>query len=107
MRRLGNAHAQALARLVFAGRNDQRLNRRFAFALPQREKESLKSPAVHGRFTVYRIVGLATSLLGELDADEIVGDDLQPDLGALARQPLHPAYDAERPQRLTLPTHRR
>ena len=61
---------QALARLILAGRHDQRLNRGFALSFFQRQEQALETPAAdRGDFAVDRIVGVASFLFGQLHTD--------------------------------------
>src|SRR5215470_8349631 len=103
LRRFSNAHREPLAGLVFAGRNDQGLDRRVAAALSEREEQALKDTVMDSRrLAVHDIVGVAALWCRQLDTDKIVGDHLQTYLGAIAGEPLHATHDSERPQRFTL-----
>ena len=97
------AHVQALAGLILARRDHQRLHRGLGVALVQRQKQAAEAPVARRRyFALDRVLGLALLRFGQLDADEVIGDYLQADLGTLGRQPLHAAHDAERPPHLRL-----
>ena len=99
---VADAHLQALAGLVFAGGDDQRLNRRVTTALAQRQEKSVEAaPADRRHLAVDRVVCLAAFGARQLDTDQVVGDDLQADFGALRGQAFHAADDAQRPQRLS------
>jgi len=95
---LAAAHAQPLARLVLARRYDERLHNGLGLALLQRQKQTAEAAAVERKgLAIERIIVVDALRLVQLDANEVVGDDLKPDLCALCRQALHPPHDAERP----------
>ena len=106
LRRSRDVHVQTFSGLILSRRHYKRLHRGLAFF--QRQKKTVEASAVHRRhFALDGIVGLGALGFGKLDADQVIGDDLETDLGALGGKALHPAHDAQRPPDLGLRPDRR